>query len=145
MAKPCSHIPLGPSVAALSGGKVLAKALYFLRAASVSSPPEFPTATCKGAGGKVLTASFISDPNAQEKRQGPKGVSLNCLSKKREEKDKKKSSHAGLAIGKMTAEIILSVKLFFMTKEKTAFLSLGTSMGAVDVHKCSSSEDTHHL
>lgn len=90
MAKQCSHIPLGPSMAALSEVRALAKALYFLRAASVTSSPLFPAATCKGVGGKVLTASFISDLNAQEKRQGLKGVSLNCLSKKnggeREEK-----------------------------------------------------------
>lgn len=49
----------------------------------MSSSPQFPTAMCKGAGGKVLTASFISDSRPQEKRQGPRGISLNCLSKKK--------------------------------------------------------------
>lgn len=145
MAKQCSHVPLGPSMAALSEVRALAKALYFLRAASVTSSPLFPAATCKGVGGKVLTASFISDLNAQEKRQGLKGVSLNCLSKKTEGKEKKKSSHAELAIGKMTAEIILFLKFFFMIEEKTVSLSPGTSVGALDFHEGSDATGTHHL
>lgn len=77
--------------------------------------------------------------------RAPGGSASTVSQKKREGKEKKKSSHAGLAIGKMTAEIILFLKLFCMTKEKTAFLSLGTSMGAVDLRKGSSSAGTHHL
>lgn len=58
MAKQCSHIPLGPSMAALSEVRAFAKALYFLRAAHQSCPcpcpahQSFPRQHVKGREGK---------------------------------------------------------------------------------------------
>lgn len=91
MAKQCGREPLVSSVAAPAVVRLLAEALCLVGAASTSSSPWFPTAMCKGVGGKVLTASFISDPNAQGQRRGraPRGSAQTLSQKKGGERDEK--------------------------------------------------------
>lgn len=54
----------------------------------MSSSPWFPMVMCKAVGGKVLTASFISDPKAQGGGEaGPHGGQLELSLKKKKKKE----------------------------------------------------------
>lgn len=78
---------------------MLAEALCLLGAASVSSSPRFPTASCKGVGGRVPTGAFIMILMLERRGEaGPQGGQLELSLKKKGGEREEKSLHAGLAI-----------------------------------------------